>query len=232
MKRKGLGKGLGMGYKNIAPLDSHIHSLSAKGVKTLQRPSGITQTRFKDTRTGEIVTQFNLRDIRYMKKLDAKGKMKSPDYVPVKSPKYEYVWGGDVFDDNNEGLLFGVEDVSDFPEYVEWFPSVEAREKNSKKFKMNVVNRVQHFNYLKNRSGLNAKGWKKQDTFNIVKTKHSLLYVNETYPNRGIHIDPSVVKGGGWWIHITNKKPKQFKTKEKALQFVKDYVKKYPKGEE
>jgi len=32
--RKGLGKGLGMGYKNIAPLDSHIHSLSAKGQKT------------------------------------------------------------------------------------------------------------------------------------------------------------------------------------------------------
>ena len=34
MKRQGLGKGLGMGYKNIAPLDSHIHSLSAKGQKT------------------------------------------------------------------------------------------------------------------------------------------------------------------------------------------------------
>ena len=35
MIRKGLGKGLGMGYKNIAPLDSHIHSLSAKGVRTV-----------------------------------------------------------------------------------------------------------------------------------------------------------------------------------------------------
>jgi len=33
--RKGLGKGLGTGYKNLAPLDSHIHSLSAKGVKSL-----------------------------------------------------------------------------------------------------------------------------------------------------------------------------------------------------
>jgi exosome complex RNA-binding protein Rrp4 len=32
--RKGLGKGLGCGYKNIAPMDSHIHSLSAKGMKT------------------------------------------------------------------------------------------------------------------------------------------------------------------------------------------------------
>jgi len=32
--RKGLGKGKGSGYYNIAPMDSHIHSLSAKGVKT------------------------------------------------------------------------------------------------------------------------------------------------------------------------------------------------------
>lgn len=32
--RKGLGKGLGMGYKNLVPMDAHIHSLSAKGVKT------------------------------------------------------------------------------------------------------------------------------------------------------------------------------------------------------
>ena len=34
MKRSGLGKGLGMGYKNLVPMDRHIHSLSAKGVKT------------------------------------------------------------------------------------------------------------------------------------------------------------------------------------------------------
>lgn len=32
--RRGLGKGLGMGYKNLVPMDSHIHSLSAKGEKT------------------------------------------------------------------------------------------------------------------------------------------------------------------------------------------------------
>jgi hypothetical protein len=34
MKRKGLGKGLGRGYKNIVPRDPYVHSLSAKGVKT------------------------------------------------------------------------------------------------------------------------------------------------------------------------------------------------------
>jgi len=32
MKRKGLGRGRGKGYYNIVPLDSHIHSLSAKGI--------------------------------------------------------------------------------------------------------------------------------------------------------------------------------------------------------
>jgi len=33
MKRQGLGKGQGQGYYNILPIDSHIHSLSARGVK-------------------------------------------------------------------------------------------------------------------------------------------------------------------------------------------------------
>jgi len=35
--RKGYGKGLGMGYKNLVPLDPYIHSLSAKGVKSKNR---------------------------------------------------------------------------------------------------------------------------------------------------------------------------------------------------
>jgi len=32
--RRGLGKGLGCGYKNIVPIDHHIHSMSARGVKS------------------------------------------------------------------------------------------------------------------------------------------------------------------------------------------------------
>jgi hypothetical protein len=35
--RKGLGKNLGKGYFNLIPIDSHVHSLSAKGVKTRQK---------------------------------------------------------------------------------------------------------------------------------------------------------------------------------------------------
>ena len=37
--RRGLGKGLGVGYYNITPMDSHVHSLSAKGVKTWKKVS-------------------------------------------------------------------------------------------------------------------------------------------------------------------------------------------------
>lgn len=33
--RKGLGKGMGMGYKNLVPKDPYVHSMSAKGVRQL-----------------------------------------------------------------------------------------------------------------------------------------------------------------------------------------------------
>ena len=49
--RKGLGIGMGMGYKNLMPMDSHIHSLSAKGQKTIQLrrvPYGKKSTPKKD----------------------------------------------------------------------------------------------------------------------------------------------------------------------------------------
>ena len=35
--RKGLGRGLGTGYKNLVPIDSHIHSLNAKGIKSWEK---------------------------------------------------------------------------------------------------------------------------------------------------------------------------------------------------
>ena len=44
MKRKGMGAGLGKGYKNILSVyDSHIHSLSAKGVRTQQVPLNMVE---------------------------------------------------------------------------------------------------------------------------------------------------------------------------------------------
>jgi hypothetical protein len=38
-QRRGMGFGRGIGYYNIAPMDSHVHSLSAKGVKTWKKVS-------------------------------------------------------------------------------------------------------------------------------------------------------------------------------------------------
>lgn len=35
--RKGFGRGFGKGYFNLLPMDSYVHSLSAKGVKTKQQ---------------------------------------------------------------------------------------------------------------------------------------------------------------------------------------------------
>lgn len=168
MKRKGLGRGLGKGYKNIVPRDPFIHGLSAKGVKSRLYgrsvpawgcPCGYSGTKREMTQHKKMCPVYKKevkRDKEFKKLLglDAKGKA---DYVPKKTPKYEYVWGGDVFDDDNEGLLYGVEDVSDFPEYVEWFSSWEEREKNSKAGKMNIVNREQHYDYLKRKKILDAK---------------------------------------------------------------------------
>ena len=41
--------------------------------------------------------------------------------------KYRFIdWN--LKDDNNNGLIFGIEEDVDFPEYVEWFETIEERE--------------------------------------------------------------------------------------------------------
>ena len=47
--------------------------------------------------------------------------------------------GGEVFDDNNDGYLFGIYDTSDFPFYVEWFDTEEKRQECIKENHMVVV---------------------------------------------------------------------------------------------
>lgn len=54
---------------------------------------------------------------------------------------YRYVDGRDVFDDDNNGLLFGIESNEDFPEYVEWFKSAKIRDNYAKKNKMKIINK-------------------------------------------------------------------------------------------
>jgi len=58
--RKGLGAGMGKGYKNIVPIDSHIHKLSGKGIKTYSAKQ-LAKT-FSDFNVIGIHTGKNLQD--------------------------------------------------------------------------------------------------------------------------------------------------------------------------
>ena len=115
MIRKGLGKGLGMGYKNIAPMDSHIHSLSAKGQKTsayghelghlqmkrLARKLGLRATGKKMMSVADIdekKPQLKLVDADYevesiKENLGKKAEGYDTFFVEVKDGEYGEVWG-------------------------------------------------------------------------------------------------------------------------------------------
>lgn len=54
---------------------------------------------------------------------------------------YEYIYAPDFFGDDNEKRLYGVQEVDDFPAYIEWFKTLEDLENNTKKYKFKVVNR-------------------------------------------------------------------------------------------
>jgi len=83
--RKGLGKGLGMGYKNILPLDSHIHSLSAKGISSkvislVRVPYGKKDTPKKDR---EYIHQLGSSPVGTIKEWKAFGKKSGVDKLHV-----------------------------------------------------------------------------------------------------------------------------------------------------
>jgi len=56
VKRKGLGKGRGMGYKNLIPIkDSRVHSQSSRGIKQKQKLNSIIrQTEIIDGKFGQL----------------------------------------------------------------------------------------------------------------------------------------------------------------------------------
>ena len=54
---------------------------------------------------------------------------------------YEYIYAPDIFGHNNDGLIYGVQEVDESPAYIEWFRTLEELEVNTKKYKMEVVNR-------------------------------------------------------------------------------------------
>ena len=84
--RRGLGKGLGTGYKNLAVMDSHIHSLSAKGVRSIYRARG----HYKPTNRESYVTTVWRRE-----KEDAEQDIRvftkhNPDWEKVKIVKEDF----------------------------------------------------------------------------------------------------------------------------------------------
>lgn len=86
--RKGLGKGTGkIGYYNLAPMDSHIHSLSAKGVVTYKKTKSGGRVRVGTNRDGTKNYLFFPK-----KKLNAKGfKVIEPPVHTDKVDKYGIV---------------------------------------------------------------------------------------------------------------------------------------------
>ena len=61
MKRKGLGKGLGLGYRNLLPMDSFIHSLSAKGIKTCPMAKNIPNK--LSTPTVQVLPEYEFNEM-------------------------------------------------------------------------------------------------------------------------------------------------------------------------
>ena len=56
------------------------------------------------------------------------------------SMKVIKTYAKDVFDDDNNGLLFGLEKKGNSPAYVEWFATEQEREETIKNCKLVVVN--------------------------------------------------------------------------------------------
>ena len=56
------------------------------------------------------------------------------------SMKVYKTYAKDVFDDDNNGLLFGLEKKGNSPSYVEWFATEQERENTIKECNMVVVN--------------------------------------------------------------------------------------------
>lgn len=55
--------------------------------------------------------------------------------------EYEFIDAGDVFKDDNHGLLYGLQEAGEFPAYCEWFATPEERELCVLKNNMHIINR-------------------------------------------------------------------------------------------
>ena len=55
--------------------------------------------------------------------------------------RYEFVNVGDVFDDDNNGLKYGIADADEPSDYAEWFKSSRERANYARKNRMKVINK-------------------------------------------------------------------------------------------
>lgn len=39
--------------------------------------------------------------------------------------EYEFLYARDIFDDDNDGYLFGIQSAEDFPLYIEWYRTLD-----------------------------------------------------------------------------------------------------------
>lgn len=134
MTRKGLGRGLGKGYKNIVPRDPYIHGLSAKGVKTYNVTFNLGERTYgvKNADTGKEavyhaqeqlkedadynVLEF-IQDTNIEQDLDAKGK-KVPKIKDVMTEdevkrRYQYELDEGLINTEEEGVPY----YDDFNEF-------------------------------------------------------------------------------------------------------------------
>ena len=91
VERKGLGKGKGKGYSNIAPTDPKIHSDSANGIKQPQKVSIFTKIGHQAKKTKErvdtLVAQKKAESLEKekQKRIFEQRELETPEYKKMKS---------------------------------------------------------------------------------------------------------------------------------------------------
>jgi len=85
MKRRGLAKGQGKGYKNVIPKDPKVHSQSAQGQKQPQKPSVLQRTGRAFASAGSKAKQYAKGE--YEKYKEAQKKKKFEALKDIQHPK-------------------------------------------------------------------------------------------------------------------------------------------------
>jgi len=81
MRRKGLGKGLGKGYRNLTVLDPTIHSRSARGIKTYSNLIKLPKSKDVIYHSGVFQNVFDENHPHKLKKDEVKNKLKAIDSI-------------------------------------------------------------------------------------------------------------------------------------------------------